>query len=372
MLGVGGCASTERVPAGPAVPSVISAIWSEESGGLCVTLSGTVSAGPSLLPGGEFELRLSGPSLEQPIFRVPNARGRTCFELARTPAEFGGLRPGPVSVDAMVAGRITQIASARLDEPTIRRLAAAALERGRQRTGAPGPGGTAEISLRTVPDRVAAGETVRIVGTATNTGDRPLYRLSAAVVGQGVPAGEATLDFGWLQPGETIELTQTVRVERGHRADSIELDVQTAELHGAAIAAAETVRLAVQPLPPAAIRTEVTVTPDRHGRAVREGREDTFRPGDDLHMVVEVTNFGDTDLLGGVAELRSPEPGNASVRVGRAVLGNLPPGGSTRAHFWFIVRAPLGSARMPMLVEISDTDLGVVHEQAVVIEIDED
>ena len=88
----------------------------------------------------------------------------------------------------------------------------------------------------------------------------------------------------------------------------------------------------------------------------------TFRPGDDVHLVCDVRNFGDSPLVGGVARLRAPRPETASVRIGRAIVGDLPPSASGRVHIWLVVTAPLGSEPVPIVVEIEDTDLGVVAE----------
>ncbi|MEM9165646.1 MAG: hypothetical protein AAGB48_01325 [Planctomycetota bacterium] len=361
------------------MPSVVSAIWSADSGGLCVTLSGpvtgSVSGSNSLMPGSAFELRLSGPSLSRPIFRVPSERGRTCFELARTPAGFRALKPGPVTLDAMILGELVELATAQLDQATIDRMADISLRRGRQRTGPGGPGGAAAMEFRIDPPTVAAGETFIIHARARNTGERSIYRLRGVIEPadeQGAAVEPVEVDFGWLEPGETLELSQRRRLPRSLRADSVALRAWATELHDAEVTTPETISIGVSPLPPPALDVAIDVTPDRHGRSIREGHEGKLRPGDDLHMVLEVRNFGDSTLRGSVAHLRSPEAGTASVRVGRAVVGDLPPGATTRAHFWFVVKAPLGSGAVPMLVEITDSDLGIVHEQAVVLQIEEE
>jgi len=92
-----------------------------------------------------------------------------------------------------------------------------------------------------------------------------------------------------------------------------------------------------------------------------------FRPGDDVHLVCNVKNFGDTPLVGGVARLRTPVADSASVRIGRAIVGDLPPSASGRVSIWLVVTAPLGSDPVPIVVEIEDTDLGVVAEATTIL-----
>ena len=371
--GLSGCAGGARTSSSPAAPGVVSAIWSAEAGGLCVTLTGPVTTGDGITPGSGFELRLSGPSLPRPIFRVPSEQGRTCFELARTPAGFQALRPGPVTIDAMIMGELVELSEAQLDRATIDRLTEVALRRGRLMTGPGGPGGAATVEVVVDPATVAAGGSFILRARASNTGERPLFGVKTTLSDANPDALEPIeLDFGWLEPGETLELTERRTLPRAIRADELELAASSLEAHGAAIGGPPSVKIEVDPLPPPALDVTITVMPDRHGRTVRSGNEDRLRPGDDLHMVCEIRNFGDSTIKGGVARLREMDAGDASVRVGRAVIGDLPPGASTRVHFWFVVKAALGTGKLPMLVEIADADLGTVHEQAVVLEIEDE
>jgi hypothetical protein len=364
-----GCGSGPAPRAGSVLPRVVGTAWSAEAGGLCVTVEGPIESG-SDLPGEGLQLRLSGPNLPRPVFAQPTREGETCLALGRTPASFRELRPGPVSVDALLGGRLVEVARTQLDQATIDRMAAVAVERGRVQTGPGGPGGALGLELTTEPAVVDAGGTFVLRGRVVNEGTRPAYRVRALLTGDGVDA--VALEFGWLEPGESLEQTRLVSVPRSLRANELTLRVETGEQHSASFRAPGSMSVSVAPLPPPALEVNTVVTPDRHGRLVREGGEGKLRPGDDLHLVCEVTNFGDSDLRGGVARLRMPEGDVASVRVGRAIVGDLPPGATTRAHFWFVVKAALGSGTVPLVVEIADTDLGVVHEQAVVLTIEDE
>lgn len=348
-------------------------LWSAEAGGLCVTLDGVAVSAPGSLPGEGVQLRLSGPSLGRPIFAVPPQSGETCMSLARTPAGYRALEPGPLSLDALIDGELFELAQLQLDSATIDRMASVAVSRGRTVVGEGGPGGSVKIEVRLDPPTVRAGESFIVRGTATNTGSRPVYGVQAALTPSvsGRAMAPTALEFGWLDPGETIDVTTPMILPRSVREDSVSFAVESVERHSASVDSPTAVRLAVAPLPPPALRTEVTITPDRHGRFVRSGAEDQFRPGDDLQVVCEVTNFGDSRLVGGVARLRMPAGDVASIRVGRAIIGDLPPAATTRAHFWFVVKAPLGAGTVPLVIEIEDADLGVVHEQAIVLTIED-
>jgi hypothetical protein len=373
LIVVSGCASKPRTPARPQAPLLRGWLWSADAGGLCVTIDGVRSAGQSSLPGEGLQLRLSGPSLARPIFAVPPQSGETCMSLARTPAGYRALEPGPLSLDALIDGELFELAQVQLDLATIERMSAVALSRGRSVRGSSGPGGSVDLSVRLDPPTVRAGESFIVRGRATNDGERPVYGVTAALAPSvsGRAMDSAELSFGWLEPGESIEVATPMILPRSVRDETVTFDIAPTELHGAAFDAPERVSLDVSPLPSPALRAEVTITPDRHGRFVRQGAEDKFRPGDDLQVVCEVTNFGDSDLVGGVARLRMPSGDVASIRVGRAIIGDLPPGASTRAHFWFVVKAAGGSGTVPLVIEIEDADLGVVHEQAIVLEIED-
>ncbi len=368
-----GCGSTPRTPATPNAPLLRGWLWSAEAGGLCVTLDRVPESSGSALPGEGLQLRLSGPSLPRPIFAAPPQAGETCMSLAQTPAAYRALEPGPLSLDAMIEGELFELADVQLDSATIDRMAAVALERGLGVRGVGGPGGAVEIEMRLDPPRVRAGESFIVRGRATNTGERAVYGVRAGLTPSvsGRAMAPSALEFGWLEPGESIEIATPMILPRSVREDAVSFAIEAGEAHEASVKGPEVVGLDVVPLPPPALRTDVTVTPDRHGRFVREGTEDQFRPGDDLQVVCEVTNFGDSELVGGVARLRMPTGDVASIRVGRAIIGDLPPGASTRAHFWFVVKAPVGSGSAPLVIEIEDADLGVVHEQALVLNIEE-
>lgn len=372
---LGGCSSAPRTPARPSAPLMRGWLWSAEAGGLCVTLDGLPSASGSSggVPGEGVQLRLSGPSLARPIFAVPPQSGETCISLARTPAQYRALEPGPLSLDALIDGELFELAQLQLDIATIDRMAGVAVERGRSLVGVGGPGGSAEIEVRLDPPTVRAGESFIVRGTATNTGERAVYGVKASLTPSvsGRALESTSLDFGWLDPGESIDVTTPMILPRSVRSDELSFAIEPSERHAASMASPESVSLRVAPLPPPALQTEITITPDRHGRFVRSGAENQFRPGDDLQVVCEVTNFGDSRLVGGVARLRMPAGDVASIRVGRAIIGDLPPAATTRAHFWFVVKAPVGSGTVPLVIEIEDADLGVVHEQAIVLEIED-
>ncbi|MEL7484258.1 MAG: hypothetical protein AAFN41_07870 [Planctomycetota bacterium] len=370
---LGGCTSAPRTPARPNAPIMRSALWSAEAGGLCVELDALPSASSGAFPGEGVQLRLSGPSLSRPVFAVPPQSGETCIPLARTPAEYRALEPGPIALDALIDGELFELAERQLDAATIDRMASVALARGLAVRGAGGPGGEARVEIRLDPPTVRAGESFIVRGTATNTGERTVYGVEASLTPSvsGRALEPTSLEFGWLEPGESIDVTTPMILPRSVREEAVTFEVAGSERHDAAVTSPDSVRLSVAPLPPPALRTAVTITPDRHGRFVREGAENKFRPGDDLQVVCEVTNFGDSTLVGGVARLRMPAGEVASIRAGQSIIGDLPPAASTRAHFWFVVKAPVGSGTVPLVIEIEDSDLGVVHEQAIVLEIED-
>ena len=136
----------------------------------------------------------------------------------------------------------------------------------------------------------------------------------------------------------------------------------------AEIESTDSLTIAVNPLPLPALETTLEILPDRHGRVVDPvSGELRFRPGDDVHLVCNVKNFGDSPLIGGVARLRTPIADSASIRIGRAIVGDLPPSAAGRVSIWLVVTAPLGSDPVPIVVEIEDQDLGVVAEATTIL-----
>jgi len=362
-----GCSSSPK-PARDPVPTLVSAVWSGQAGGLCIQLDrGNELLGDDGLMG-STQLRLSGPTLPRAVYAEASAQGAMCFRIARSPAEFRRIRPGPVTVHAMMDGQIHELDTRLLDQATIDRLFDVSLAKSRRETGMAGPGGSVEIGYRVDPQPIRAGRRATVVATARATGTRPVYRLGSVFE---PPAGSGlepvVFNFGLLNPGETLELEQRLYVPRRTRLSAADFVVTSTEQHGAAIDSTEMFTVAIDPLPMPALETTLELVPDRHGREFDESRPNMFRPGDDVHLVCDVRNFGDTPLVGGVARLRAPRLGTASVRVGRAIVGDLPPSVSGRVHIWLVVTAPLGSDPVPIVVEISDTDLGVVAEATAIL-----
>ncbi len=357
-----GCSSSPT-PVRDPVPTIVSAVWSGEAGGMCVQLDrGNAALGGDGLMG-TTQLRLSGPTLPRAVYASPSEQGAMCFRIANSPAEFRRIRPGPVTVHALMDGQIHELDTRLLDQGAIDRLFEFSLAESRGDSGMAGPGGSAEIEYRIEPQPITAGQRATIHATAKATGTRPVYRLRSVFE---PPAGSGlepvVFNFGMLQPGDTLELEERLLVPRRTRLSAANFAVTSTEQHEAEIDADKNFTVAIDPLPLPALETRLELVPDRHGREINEGVTNTFRPGDDVHLVCDVRNFGDSPLVGGVARLRAPRPETASVRIGRAIVGDLPPSASGRVHIWLVVTAPLGSDPVPIVVEIEDTDLGVVAE----------
>ncbi|MCA9271460.1 MAG: hypothetical protein KDA31_00290 [Phycisphaerales bacterium] len=368
MLTPVGCSSSPRPPRVTA-PKLLSAVWSPEAGGLCVQLDrGLDELGSDGLMGGT-QLRLSGPTLPRSVYAEPTPAGAMCFRIAESPAEMRRIKPGPVTVHALIDGDLYEVDTRLLDQTSLDRLFEWSLAESRSESGIAGPGGSVEIEYRVEPQPVPAGGRAVVKALARSTGTRPVYRLHTRLE----PATETGLDpidfqFGMLEPGETLELEQRVHIPRRVRQSAASFAVTSSEQHNAAIDTSESLTIAVNPLPLPALETTLEILPDRHGRVVDPvSGELRFRPGDDVHLVCNVKNFGDSPLVGGVARLRTPVADSASVRIGRAIVGDLPPSASGRVSIWLVVTAPLGSDPVPIVVEIEDQDLGVVAEATTIL-----
>ncbi len=363
-----GCSSGPRAPR-VTTPRLLSAVWSPEAGGLCVQLDrGLDALGSDGLMGGT-QLRLSGANLPRAVYAEPSAAGALCFRIAESPAEMRRIKPGPVTVHALIDGDLHELDTRLLDQSSLDRLFEWSLARSRGVSGIAGAGGSAQIEFRIEPQPVPAGGRAVVKALARATGTRPVYRLRTALE----PPADSGLDpiefqFGMLQPGETLELEHRLSVPRRVRQSAVTYAVTSSEQHSAKIDSAASFPVAMDPLALPALETTLEILPDRHGRTVDPvSGQLRFRPGDDVHLVCNVKNFGDSPLVGGVARLRTPIADSASVRIGRAIVGDLPPSASGRVSIWLVVTAPLGSDPVPIVVEIEDTDLGVVAEATTIL-----
>ena len=173
-----------------------------------------------------------------------------------TPAAYRALEPGPLSLDALIDGELFELAQLQLDIATIDRRASGAVDRGRSVLGVGGPGGAASIEVRLDPPTVRAGESFIVRGTATNTGERPVYGVTAdlppSVRGRAMSA--TSLEFGWLESGETIDVTTPMILPRSVRDDEVSFEISARERPDAEVRSPDVVLLEVAPLPPPALR----------------------------------------------------------------------------------------------------------------------
>lgn len=363
------CSGGAAGPARPTTPTLVGAVWSPEAGGLCVQLDrGLDEMGSDGLMG-ETQLRLSGPTLPRDVYAEPTGAGALCFTLADSPAEMRRIKPGPVTIHALIDGDLVELDTRLLDQASLDRLFEWSLAQSRTETGLAGPGGAVEIEHRIEPQPVPAGGRATVRALARATGTRPVYRVRSTLE----PETNSGLDpiefqFGMLLPGETLELEHRLTIPRRARQSAASYAVTASEQHDAHVETDQSLALTLEPLPLPALESRLEIVPDRHGRAIDPASGQLrFRPGDDVHLVCNVRNFGDTSLVGGVARVRTPVTGSASVRIGRAIVGDLPPSASGRVSLWLVVTAPLGSPPVPIVVEIEDADLGVVAEATTIL-----
>lgn len=369
-LCAGGCSSGPSGAGNRATtPSLISAVWSPEAGGLCVQLDrGLDELGSDGLMGGT-QLRLSGPTLPRDVYAEPTAAGALCFSIADSPAEMRRIKPGPVTIHAMIDGDLIDLGTRLLDQASLDRLFEWSLAESRTESGMAGPGGGVEIEYRVEPQPVNAGDRATVRALARSTGTRPVYRVRSTLQPpEGIGFEPIDFQFGMLLPGETLELEHRLAIPRRVRQSEARFDVTTSEQHNAQVVSDDSVTLSLGPLPLPALESMLEILPDRHGREIDQASGQLrFRPGDDVHLVCNVRNFGESTLVGGVARLRTPVTGSASVRIGRAIVGDLPPSASGRVSLWLVVTAPLGSPPVPVVVEIEDADLGIVAEATTIL-----
>ena len=155
MLTPVGCSSSPRPPRVTA-PKLLSAVWSPEAGGLCVQLDrGLDELGSDGLMGGT-QLRLSGPTLPRSVYAEPTPAGAMCFRIAESPAEMRRIKPGPVTVHALIDGDLYEVDTRLLDQTSLDRLFEWSLAESRSESGIAGPGGSVEIEYRDQRDKLLA------------------------------------------------------------------------------------------------------------------------------------------------------------------------------------------------------------------------
>lgn len=173
--------------------------------------------------------------------------------------------------------------------------------------------------------KVEAGETVELVGTVTNTGKTPAYRVHARVRADDRVFDETELVFGKVEPGETRSWTSRIKIPDAavDRVDYLAFDVEDAT--GAQVAS--------RPLKVRVEAAERPVFAYTH-QLLDDGNGDgLIQPGEAHRLRVTVKNTGSGVAREAAAILRNASGIDVVLRRARFELGELAPGASKTVEF---------------------------------------
>ncbi len=268
----------------------------------------------------------SAASPERPdaaAVRVRRAdRDAMCFRIAESPAEMRCIKPGPVTVHALIDGDLYEIDMRLLDRASIDRLFEWSLAESRSKSGIAGPGGTVEIEYRVEPQPVPAGG--RGGQQRLLDGHAPVYRAARLEPPRGGPRPDR-LPVRHARAGRNTRTEHRVHIPRRapepRRACGV---IERAAQRGDRV-----VRIADDRGEPAALpalETTLEILPDRHGRVVDPVSGELLPPGDDdVHPSATSRIRRHAAGRRRRARSRTPIADSASVRIGRAIVGTCRP-----------------------------------------------
>ncbi len=198
---------------------------------------------------------------------------------------------------------------------------------------------------------IHSGDTVKVIGTVTNTGTAPAYQAFAQVKADDRVFDETELAFGKVDPGQTRSWTSYVKVpeDAPDRLDLLSFHIRDAS--------GQTVE--AQPIK---LRVEAATRPvfAYSYQLIDEGNGDGLvQKGETHHLRVNIKNIGKGTSGETTALLRNTSGDGVLVKKGRFELGKLDPGKTATVDFVWNVTSDLKADQAVLEMTVYDT---VLHE----------
>jgi len=201
-------------------------------------------------------------------------------------------------------------------------------------------------TVRASSARINAGDTVKLIGTVTNKGKQPAYRVHMRIKADDYSFDERELVFGYIAPGQSRTFTMPVELSQAavDRVDVLQFEFRE-QLGAKAEVAPLKLRIVDTPGPVFAYSYQL----------IDDGNGDGLvQPGEHVRVRVTVKNTGSGAAGRSIALMRNASGDDVLLRKARFDLGEIEPGETKTAEFAMdVARAP---RLKQLLVEMSVTD----------------
>ncbi|KFA93544.1 MXAN_5808 family serine peptidase [Archangium violaceum] len=200
--------------------------------------------------------------------------------------------------------------------------------------------------------RIAAGETFDLVLTAENKGSEPLKRVHAWTESDNYYLDRREFLIGSLAPGEKKTWKVKVKLPKDLTSRRDEVTVKLHDDHGALpTTLVSELNFAELPRPAFAFNWQVI---DACESCNRDG---TAQRGEDITLVMDVTNTGKGKALDSFAQIKNLGDPDIFIEKGRFKLGELAPGETKTARFQLAVKKGYDGKTFPLRLAIVDEPL---------------
>ncbi len=207
-------------------------------------------------------------------------------------------------------------------------------------------------SLRTSEQPVHAGETMEMVVTAENKGTEPLKRVRAWTESDNVFIDRREFVFGAIAPGEKKTWKVPVKLPKDLTSRRDDVTVKFFDDSGALPkTVVNEVSLLELPRPAFAFNWQVV---DDCQACNGDG---VVQAGEDINVVVDVTNVGTGVALDSFAQIKNTGDANIFIEKGRFKLGELAPGETKSARFQLELKKGYKGDTFPLKLAIIDEPL---------------
>jgi carboxyl-terminal processing protease len=200
--------------------------------------------------------------------------------------------------------------------------------------------------------RIAAGETFDLVLTAENKGAEPLKRVRAWTESDNYYLDRREFLIGSLAPGEKKTWKVKVRLPKDLTSRRDDVTVKFFDDNGALpTTLVSELNFTELPRPSFAFNWQVIDDCDTCNR------DGVAQRGEDITVVLDVTNTGKGKALDSFAQIKNVGDPNIFIEKGRFKLGELAPGETKTARFQLEVKKGFKEDRFPLKLAILDEPL---------------
>lgn len=308
------------------------------------------------------QVRLQGfsPSvIENTVFT--DKLGCAYFTFAKKPSEAMNLKPMLLKIEALWNGSWYEIGTAELSEQEIKRIAMELNSQSIIASGVPKLPPFAKVFMKMPTAEIKPDTDCELLLTVENTGKGEFYQLVATSESLISALDGIKFEFGKLNPGETLTLSQKAHIPREHPTGPAVVNFKWSELNGYQPDPVQA-KIMVKGLPRPQFAISTQVLDDNTGNSVGNG-DGRIQGGEAVDLLVTVKNIGDGAAKETTVKLDEIDIAGVIVNVKEQKVGEIAVGESKTARLTITTKKASNVVKLSPTVQVIDSYLNVEQKE---------